>query len=450
MVSSESIMKMLEYSYDGIWITDGSGIILYANSANAALLGLRKEALIGKSTQQLLDEHIFSDSVIMEVIKTRKQATRISHNERTDLTVLATATPIFGENGEIEYIFNNVRDITALNNLRDSLKDKDAIIQSQKKQLQEIRTRYGVNKVVTVSPGFSRAVEIAERVAKFDGATVLILGESGTGKELIADIIVRNSQRQDGPFIKVNCGAIPESLLESELFGYEKGAFTGADSKGKPGLFEAANGGTIFLDEIGEMPLDLQAKLLRVLQEKNIRRIGDNKIIPVDVRVISATNVSIHDKIMKGTFRRDLYYRINLLELRLPPLRDRPGDVELIFRRMMERFSWEAGRPVPTITPEAAELMRRYPWYGNVRELRNFCERLTILNEEPVITPAQLKMAGLFELEAESCMGGELLQPPAVPARKRKEDLAREMGISRTTLWRRSKRQEREKQNETK
>ena len=235
MVSSESIMKMLEYSYDGIWITDGSGIILYANSANAALLGLRKEALIGKSTQQLLDEHIFSDSVIMEVIKTRKQATRISHNERTDLTVLATATPIFGENGEIEYIFNNVRDITALNNLRDSLKDKDAIIQSQKKQLQEIRTRYGVNKVVTVSPGFSRAVEIAERVAKFDGATVLILGESGTGKELIADIIVRNSQRQDGPFIKVNCGAIPESLLESELFGYEKGAFTGADSKGKPG-----------------------------------------------------------------------------------------------------------------------------------------------------------------------------------------------------------------------
>ena len=169
MVSSESIMKMLEYSYDGIWITDGSGIILYANSANAALLGLRKEALIGKSTQQLLDEHIFSDSVIMEVIKTRKQATRISHNERTDLTVLATATPIFGENGEIEYIFNNVRDITALNNLRDSLKDKDAIIQSQKKQLQEIRTRYGVNKVVTVSPGFSRAVEIAERVAKFDG-----------------------------------------------------------------------------------------------------------------------------------------------------------------------------------------------------------------------------------------------------------------------------------------
>ena len=198
------------------------------------------------------------------------------------------------------------------------------------------------------------------------------------------------------------------------------------------------------------MPLDLQAKLLRVLQEKNIRRIGDNKIIPVDVRVISATNVSIHDKIMKGTFRRDLYYRINLLELRLPPLRDRPGDVELIFRRMMERFSWEAGRPVPTITPEAAELMRRYPWYGNVRELRNFCERLTILNEEPVITPAQLKMAGLFELEAESCMGGELLQPPAVPARKRKEDLAREMGISRTTLWRRSKRQEREKQNETK
>ena len=389
MVSSESIMKMLEYSYDGIWITDGSGIILYANSANAALLGLRKESLIGKSTQQLLDEHIFSDSVIMEVIKTRKQATRISHNERTDLTVLATATPIFGENGEIEYIFNNVRDITALNNLRDSLKDKDAIIQSQKKQLQEIRTRYGVNKVVTVSPGFSRAVEIAERVAKFDGATVLILGESGTGKELIADIIVRNSQRQDGPFIKVNCGAIPESLLESELFGYEKGAFTGADSKGKPGLFEAANGGTIFLDEIGDMPYHLQVKLLRVLQQREIIRVGGTTPIPLDVRVITATNRDLEEMVQARTFREDLYYRLNVVSILLPPLRERREDIIPLAKHFLMVCN-QKYKVDKQIHPDVMYLLEQYDWPGNVRELENMIENLVIMSQGDTIVREEL------------------------------------------------------------
>lgn len=389
MISAESIMKMLESSYDGVWITDGAGNILYANSANAALLGVKKEELLGKSTQQLLDEHIFSDSVIMEVIKTRKQATRISHNERTDLTVLATATPIFDARGGIEYIFNNVRDITALNSLRDNLKDKEAIIRSQERQLQEIRTRYGMDRIVTASQEFARAVEVAERVAAFDGATVLILGESGTGKEVIADIIVQHSQRREAPFVKINCGAIPENLLESELFGYEKGAFTGADARGKAGLFEAANGGTIFLDEIGDMPYHLQVKLLRVLQQREITRVGSTTQIPLDVRVITATNRDLEQMVEEKTFREDLYYRLNVVTIAIPPLRDRREDIIPLASHFLNTFN-KKYKTAKRIHPDVMYLLEDYAWPGNVRELENLIENLVIMSREDTIMRSDL------------------------------------------------------------
>ena len=236
----------------------------------------------------------------------------------------------------------------------------------------------------------------------------------------------------------VNCAALPEHLLESELFGYSEGAFTGAKKGGKEGLFELAHRGTIFLDEIGEMPINLQAKLLRVLQEKELRRIGDNKIIPVDVRIISATNITIRKKILDGNFRSDLYYRINLLEMQLLPLRERPDDIEWIFTNLLEQHSRTHGLPAPKVTPEVLALVRKYPWYGNVRELGNFSERLIILNEGKEITPEQLRLTGLVDSTAEF-YDGPAEQNVTAPPYKRKEDIAREMGISRTTLWRRTK-----------
>lgn len=436
-LQSQLLRTLLDHNHNGVLACNGRGQIVAANVQAKRILGFDPEAhLRGQQIDQLLPDvqwrKAAADGVALDAMR----------QFPTGMTVLQCA-PLHLAGGETGVL------LTIQN--AEMIRDTDSKIQKQVRQ-SGFTARYTFEDIIAGTPEMKQRLAYAYKYAQTD-ASVLILGETGTGKEMFAQSIHNASGRASYPFVPVNCAALPEQLLESELFGYSEGAFSGAQKGGKVGLFELAHKGTIFLDEIGEMPLDLQAKLLRVLQEKNIRRIGDNKIIPVDVRVISATNVSIHDKIMAGTFRRDLYYRINLLELRLPPLRQRPEDVELIFRQMLERFSRENGRPVPAVTPEAAAIMRRYPWYGNVRELRNFSERLTILNEEPVITPAQLKMAGLFELERPA---GAEEQPaaagavPAGPVRKRKADLAKEMGISRTTLWRRSKRKAQEEQDETK
>ena len=381
IIPYDSLMEILEHSFDGIWITDGKGRILYANTANAALLGVSKRDLEGKTTQELLDEHIFSDSVILRTLKTGQRATHTSHNYRTGLDVLATATPILDRDGNIQYIVNNVRDVTALSRMRDSLRDYDEVIRIQKKQIDEMRSRYGLGKLIAHSQSFRKVIELAHRVAPYDGATVLILGESGTGKELIAETIVENSPRKGKPFIRINCGAIPENLLESELFGYEKGAFTGADSKGKKGLFEAANTGTIFLDEIGEMPLHLQVKLLRVLQQKEITRVGGSHPIPLDVHVLAATNRDLRQMVHEGTFREDLYYRLNVVSIQIPPLRERVGDAELIGLHIYQSF-------MPCSEAELTQLrgvfgqLRGYAWPGNAREVHNLMERIYVLRSQ--------------------------------------------------------------------
>ena len=237
----------------------------------------------------------------------------------------------------------------------------------------------------------------------------------------------------------VNCAALPETLLESELFGYESGAFSGASQDGKPGLFELAHHGTIFLDEIGEISCPLQAKLLRVLQEREIRRIGSTAVIPVDVRVIAATNIDIKRRIDQGNFRNDLLYRLNTFEVQIPPLREHPEDILPLAQRFLRQLSEEMGQEGPKLTSEAVALLQKYDWPGNVRELRNVCERLVVLVEDQFITAEGLRNLGLV---AGSAAKQPDAPPPALPARKKKKDLAKELGVSRTTLWRMSKRQQ--------
>lgn len=428
-IQNQLLRTLLDHHHDGVLACDERGMIVAANAQAERMLG---DGSAGSLDRQNIDQ-VLPDSGWRQVaadgiaVDTMRQFP-------TGMTVMRCAPiPMAGQESGVLFTIQNAQ----------MIRDTDSKIQKQVRQ-SGFTARYTFQDIMAGTPEMKQRLASAYKYARTD-ANVLILGETGTGKEMFAQSIHNASARASYPFVPVNCAALPEQLLESELFGYSEGSFSGAQKGGKVGLFELAHKGTIFLDEIGEMPLNLQAKLLRVLQEKNIRRIGDNKIIPVDVRVISATNVSIHDKILQGAFRRDLYYRINLLELRLPPLRERPGDVELIFRQMLERFSRQAGRPVPEVTEEAAALMRQYPWYGNVRELRNFSERLTILNEGAPITPAQLKMAGLFEFESPEGYALAAAQPPQPPQparRKKKEDLARELGISRTTLWRRSKQME--------
>ncbi len=267
----------------------------------------------------------------------------------------------------------------------------------------QLLDKYEFANIVGNSPAMQTVFNLMKRIVKTD-STVLVMGESGTGKEVVTKAIHFNSHRKDKPFIAVHCGAIPETLLESELFGHMKGSFTGAH-KDKLGKFEAANGGSIFLDEIGTMPLQLQSKLLRVLQEQEIERIGSTRPIKIDIRIISATNQHLEEEVRKGTFREDLYYRLNVIPLVIPPLRERVSDILPLVRHFMVKYCDEMARPNLTIAKEALEAMERYDWPGNVRELENAVERSVALTEGEQITlldlPANIsKLYGQAELLA--------------------------------------------------
>lgn len=308
-----------------------------------------------------------------------------------------------------------------------------------------LTAKYTFRDIIAVDPEMQKKVEIAKKFSQAR-SNVLITGETGTGKELFAHSIHSASGRMRQPFVAINCATLPETLLESELFGYEPGSFSGASREGKPGLFELAHHGTIFLDEIGEIPVALQAKLLRVLQEKEIRRIGSTTVIPVDVRVIAATNVNIQEQIAQGRFRSDLLYRLNALEIYIPPLRERPDDIIPLMEGQLRILAAELGKKVPQLTAEAQEILRCYAWPGNVRELRNICERLVVLNDASAVGVEALDELHVFfgsDLTPSNLNAPEPQDTPLVPpVAKKKKDIARELGVSRTTLWRMSKRQE--------
>ncbi len=313
-----------------------------------------------------------------------------------------------------------------------------------------LTAKYSFRDIIAVSPNMRSRVEIAKKFS-LAPSNVLITGETGTGKELFAHSIHAASGRAGQPFVAVNCATLPENLLESELFGYEPGAFSGASREGKTGLFEQAHHGTIFLDEIGEIPVTLQAKLLRVLQEKEVRRVGSTAVLPIDVRVIAATNVDLQQQIARGRFRSDLLYRLNALEVHIPPLRERPDDILPLMEHQLRVLAAEQGRPAPTLTGGAREMLRRYAWPGNVRELRNVCERLVVLSTARAVDAAALRELHMFP-DGPAPAAGTAAPPAAVPLRRdggvvlppivKKKDLARELGVSRTTLWRMTKRQE--------
>lgn len=308
--------------------------------------------------------------------------------------------------------------------------------------------KYTFRDIIAVNAEMRKKVDIAKKFSQAQ-SNVLITGETGTGKELFAHSIHAASGRMNQPFVAINCATLPETLLESELFGYEPGSFSGASREGKVGLFELAHQGTIFLDEIGEIPVALQAKLLRVLQEKEIRRIGSTTVIPVDVRVIAATNVNIQEQIAQGRFRSDLLYRLNALEIYIPPLRERPDDVIPLMEGQFRIIASAMGKRVPQLSAEAQNILRRYAWPGNVRELRNICERLVVLNDAADVTAETLnELHVLFSDAAQPAAPAVSVAltyqdtPLVLPAVKKKKDLAKELGVSRTTLWRMTKRQE--------
>jgi len=290
---------------------------------------------------------------------------------------------------------------------------------------------------------------MAKRYAGFD-STVLIFGETGTGKEMFAQSIHNASKRANGPFVAVNCASFSETLMESELFGYVEGAFTGASKQGKVGLFEMAHKGTIFLDEISEMPLSIQSKLLRVLQEKAVMRLGDDRVIPVDVRIIAASNKNLYDMVKNGQFRKDLYYRLNVLTLKIPPLRDRQQDILRLFEHFLEICCIKFNIKQPIIAQEVYQILLNYRWPGNVREVENFTERLLAAYGSSYITVEQIKhildLKELHDFRERSGHTKESLDHKTLDEKTlfkilksnnfNKTRTAKQLGIGRTTLWR--------------
>ncbi|TWI59672.1 sigma-54 interaction domain-containing protein [Halalkalibacter nanhaiisediminis] len=378
--------KIIEFSTDGIYVVDKEGITLTVNSAYEELSGFKREELIGHHMSDLMKQGYFDQSVSLLVLRDKK---RISILQRIgkQKDVMVTGNPVFDEDGDIQMVVTSVRDITQLNDLTNELKKAKSFSQMSQNRY-TFSTDGSDEKVIFQSVQMKEIIDKVKQIASFP-TSVLLSGPSGAGKEVIANLVHQLSDRTDMPFIKVNCGAIPEQLLESELFGYEKGAFTGARKEGKVGLLELADKGTVLLDEIGELPLSLQVKLLRVLQEKQIQRLGGNKVKQLDIRIISATNKHLKELVEKGEFREDLYYRLQVIELSIPPLSQRPEDIEVLLDHFFAYFC-KLFNIEKHVSPETKHILQSYHWPGNVRELRNLVESMIVSVPSLTIEPVDL------------------------------------------------------------
>lgn len=435
-ITAQMYKTIIYSSKDGLLYVDAKGDIKVRNHVIQQMNG--DVNLINRPLEEALPYlyRIFRSVIISG----QQELGKILTIPGTKVTVSISCTPVIA-NKEISGTVINLSDITMIQDLESQIR--------RKLNERGLQAKYTFQDITHKSSVIDNTIEIARRYAASD-SNVIIVGESGTGKELFAQSIHNSSNRKKGPFVAINCAALSENLLESELFGYVEGAFTGTSKGGKMGLFEQAHGGTLFLDEIGEISLSTQSKLLRVLQERQVRRVGDDKVIDVDVRIISATNKSMLQLSVHGKFRRDLMYRLDVLRLFLPPLRNREKDVELLFLHLLEVQRQETRSPVPTLDHNALPLLHQYPFNGNIRELKNIVERASVLKTGNFITKRDLHEA-LYppDLEAScfSCSDNFLPEetPFSEPEKLRvvleqcggnRTRAAKMLGMNRTTLWR--------------
>ena len=373
---------IIDSSSDGLFVCDAQANVIRVNPASERIHKIKAKELIGKNMVDLIQEGFIDRSAALEASQNKTTVTLLQNKDNRKL--ISTGTPVFDEEGNLIRVVVSERDITEIDNLHRELEEQASLKDQLQYQLLEMQqTELKTNQIIVRSPFMIKVLERAFKVGPVD-SSVLITGESGVGKGLIAKLIHRNSIRAEKPLIRINCGAIPETLIESELFGYEAGAFTGAQAGGKPGSFELANGGTLFLDEIAELPLSAQVKLLRFLEDGHITRLGGAKVRTIDARILAATHQNLKEMVGKGTFRHDLYYRLNVIPLHIPALRDRKECISPLLRYFVDYYADKTGTQ-KRLSRSALDALLDYLYPGNVRELMNICERTVVMSETEVI-----------------------------------------------------------------
>jgi len=374
----QELEAILDSSSDGIYVTDGNANTIRVSKIYEGITGLNAAEMIGRNMRDLVAEGYISQSVTLKVLE-EKKIVSLSQKLKTGKAVLVTGNPHFDNDGNITMVVCNVRDMTELELLNQKVTGYQEMAEVYKSTIQKYQlASYKDNEIVKVSKAMESVYHLVERVSNTD-ATILLQGETGVGKDRIAEEIHAKSNRaKEGILVKINCGAIPEMLLESELFGYEKGAFTGAKKEGKPGMFEVADKGTLFLDEIETLPISLQGKLLRVLQDFEIRRLGGTVSKKVDVRLVCASNQELKEMVRQKIFRSDLYYRLNVIPINIPPLRERTEDIPQLIMIFLDRFNKQYKKN-KVFSSLALNKLINYSWPGNVREVMNVIERLVVI-----------------------------------------------------------------------
>lgn len=444
---TSNMKNLLESLHDPVLIVSENSRVEYINKAYSEQFQVPREKLIGLKISDIEPE-----GRILKVLKEGKPLLNdYSYLKSLKKHVYANITP-FLENGKVAGVVTIMKDISEINKLQEELNNYKMYTSKLEKEL----SKHNIAALESRVPTMQRTVDLAYRVAASD-ATVLLYGESGVGKEIFSHAIHHNSSRKDKPFVPINMASIPDSLFESELFGFEEGSFTGSKKGGKIGLFELGNGGTLFLDEIGEMTLSMQAKILRIIQELSYRKVGGTKLISLDVRIICATNKDLKKLVKEGKFREDLYYRLNVVPILIPPLRERKEDIPIIIKNLLQRFSVKYGKYV-TLDSDVYELFQEYDWPGNVRELVNTLERIIVLSSSGHITvkdihPSIFQPIGLNEEQTQE----EEMEENMIPLYNILEETERDMfkrvlstsrnrteaiqklGISRKTFYNRLK-----------
>lgn len=379
---TRELEAIIDSSSDGLFVCDAQANVIRVNPASERIHKIKAKELIGKNMVNLIEEGFIDNSAALQASRKKEIVSLLQ--QKDDRKMISIATPVFDEDGNLIRVVVSERDITEIDNLHRELEEQGSLKDQLQYQLLEMQLAdLKTHKIIARSPSMIKVLEKALKVSTVN-STVLITGESGVGKGLIANLIHKNSSRAKKPLIRINCGAIPETLIESELFGYEAGAFTGAKAGGKPGSLELADGGSLFLDEIGELPLSAQVKLLRFLEKGRLTRLGGTKVLTIDARILVATHRNLQDMVAKGTFRQDLYYRLNVIPLQVPALRERKDCISPLIRYYVDYFADIAGTR-KRVGRSTLDALLSYPYPGNVRELMNICEHAIVMSETEVV-----------------------------------------------------------------